>query len=457
MEKLFYPKSIAMILASRKRAWQVIGIKGWNYEGDLYLVSKSEEEVAGIKCFRDVSDLPDHIDLAIIAINRRKLKDIVQKCIEKKIHTLHIFTAGGAEFDEEGIEIEQAVHDLIKNSEVRAIGPNCMGIYSPEGKFSYDPRFSKKIGSVAFVSQSGDLTSQFVHVENYYGVYFSKVASIGNSIDLTISDFVSYFSSDDKTEIITIYFEGFPRFDETEGKRLWNVLRKNKKPLLLLRGGISDQGKKAAESHTGTVATNERIWEAIYNQTSALKMKSYEELVDSTQAFYFCKNLLPKIKSVVLITWSGGKAVLSTDRLMELGINMPEIRPPTRDQLKKMISIGSIRNPLDLPWIDSTEKYPRICNLAINEDYIGGAILETGAWETSGEHFNRYFENLMKIFENAKQLGKPFLISLPHSHNYKQRKKFKDRLIAQGIPVFPSILRAAKAFLNLYEFQQRNS
>ncbi len=444
-----------MIEASTKRTWQITGIIGRNYEGTLYLVSKNEDEIAGIKCFRDISELPDHIDHTIIAVNREKLIEIIEKCIEKKFYTLHIFTAGGAEFDEKGREIEQKVYNLIKNSDLRAIGPNCMGIYSSEGKFSYNPTFSEKFGYVSFVSQSGDLTTQFVRLENFYGVYFSKVASIGNSIDLTISDFINYFSLDEKTEIITVYLEGFPRFDKTEGQRLWKALRGNKKPLLFLRGGISEQGKMAAESHTGTVATDNRIWDAIYSQTSALKVSTYEDLVDSTMAFYFCKNTLPKLNSVVLITWSGGKAVLSTDRLIELGVDVPQIAPSTQEQMKQMISVGSVKNPLDLPWINSKEKYPNICKIAINEDYIGGVILETGAWEILDERFEKYFKNLLKIADFTKQVGKPFLISLPHSHNYRQREKFKDRLIAQGISVFPSIIRAAKAFLTLYLFQKK--
>ncbi|NVM56161.1 MAG: CoA-binding protein [Candidatus Helarchaeota archaeon] len=455
MEKLFYPKSIAMIGASSKRIWQITGITGRKYEGTLYLVSENDDEILGIKCFRDISELPEYIDHAIIAVNRKKLVETIEKCIEKKVQTLHIFTAGASEYDKEGIKIEREVYDLIKSSEVRAIGPNCMGIYSPEGRYSYNPAFSEKAGSIALVSQSGDLTSQFVRKENFYGVYFSKAVSLGNSIDLTISDFVDYFSSDDKTEMITVYFEGFPHFDETEGKRLWNVLRKTKKPLLILRGGVSDRGKIAAASHTGTIATDDRIWESIYKQTSALKVNTYEELIDSTMAFYYCKELLPKMKSIVLVTWSGGFAVLSTDRIVELGVDVPEIASTTQEQMRNMISIGSVRNPLDLPWISRREKYPKICNLAINESYIGGIILETGTWDRLDERFNIYFNNLMNVFENTKRQGKPFLISLPYSHNFKQREKFKNRLLARGIPVFPSILRAAKAFLNLFKFYEQ--
>ncbi|MDD1776755.1 MAG: CoA-binding protein, partial [Candidatus Helarchaeota archaeon] len=162
MEKLFYPRSIAVIEASSKREWQVLGLTGRNYEGKLYLVSKEEDTVFGIKCYKDVSDLPNGLDHAIISVNRNLLKETIEKCIEKNFATLHIFAAGGAEFDEKGEQIEHELYVLIKNSSTRAIGPNCMGIYSPEGKYAYSPQFSQKVGNVALVSHSGDLTTQFI-------------------------------------------------------------------------------------------------------------------------------------------------------------------------------------------------------------------------------------------------------------------------------------------------------
>lgn len=457
LDKLFYPKSIAMIEVNSRRQWQIAGTIGLRGTENVHLVSRDDEKIQGIKCHRDITDLPDKIDHAIIAVNRKRLKDTIQSCIEKQFYTLHIFTAGGAEQDEMGREIEEEVRDLIKNNDIRAIGPNCMGVYSTGGKISYNPRFSGIEGKLAFVSQSGDITSQFIQTQNFNGVYFSNVASIGNSIDLTISDFIEYFNSDGKTEIIGVYFEGFPRFDKTESKRFWEALKKNKKPLFLLRGGVSKQGKKAAMSHTGTIATDDNIWESIYKQTSALKVETYEDLIDSTIAMSFCKNLIPNIKSLVLITWSGGKAVLSTDRLVELGIDVPEIVPETQKKLQKLISIGNIKNPLDLPWISREEKYPEICKLAINEDYLGGVILETGTWDKLDERFDQYYKNLLEIYDFTKQKRKPFLLSLPYTFLYKQREKFKKRLIKHGFPVFPSIIRAARAFLTLYNYQRKSN
>ena len=193
INRMFFPKSIAIIEASSRRPWQIQGIIERDYKGKLYLVSKKEEEIFGIKCYKDVSELPDNIDHAVISVNRHKLQELIQTCIDKKFPTIHIFAAGGGEFDKKGEKIEKKIYEMISTNPIRAIGPNCMGIYSPEGRFSYAPEFSNETkGNIALVSHSGDITTQFIIMVNSLGGYFSKAASIGNSIDLKISDFIEY-------------------------------------------------------------------------------------------------------------------------------------------------------------------------------------------------------------------------------------------------------------------------
>jgi len=454
INRMFFPKSIAIIEASSRRPWQVQGIIERDFKGKLYLVSK-EEEIFGIKCFKNVSELPDNIDHAVISVNRHKLQDLIQACIDKNFRTLHIFAAGGAEFDEKGEEIEKKLHDLIKGN-IRAIGPNCMGLYSPEGRISYSPEFSNETkGNIALVSHSGDITTQFIVMLNSVGVHFSKAASIGNSIDLRIADFIEYYDSDEKTEIICVYFEGLSRFDKNDGTRLFKVLKKTKKPILFLRTGVSKVGKRAILSHTGSMASSNNIWNGIYKQTNMIKIDSYENFLNTAMAFHYYQNMYPKLKSLLLIVWSGGKAVITTDQISSLGIEMPEIRDPTRTKLKSMISIGSISNPMDLPWIFRDEKFSSICNLAISEDYIGGTILEIAAPKDLDERFMRVVNNILKVYKHSQEQKKPFLLSLIHNRFPKSREEVKDIFVKEGVPVFPTIFGAAKSFLNMYEYQSR--
>ncbi|MFX1451721.1 MAG: CoA-binding protein [Promethearchaeota archaeon] len=455
MDKLFYPKSIAYIGATSRRIWNIMGVLERGYKGDIYLVSEKDEEILGMKCYHSIYDLPDNIDLAIIAITKSKVKDVIKQCIEKKFYTLHIFSAGLGEYDDAGIELEEELHEMLKNSDTRAIGPNCMGVYSTGGKISYHPNFSKKIcksGCVAFVSHSGDLTSRYVTDCNYYGMPFSTAASIGNTISLKFSDFIEYFGSDEKTAIVSGYFEGFSQFRDLEGRELLRVLKNNKKPTLILRGGVTERGAKTASSHTGSISSNSNIWDSVIAQTGTLKMNTYEELIDSTIAFYYCKDVYPEVNSLILITWSGGTAALGVDQTLKLGVDIPEIQEPAKSEMEYMISICCVANPLDLPWIGHEQKYPEICKIAIKEPYIGGVIIEVFAPREFDDHHMMHHNNIMKIYNYTREAKKPFLISLPHTRGI-QREKYKDILIKDKIPVFPSVKRAARAFSNLYKYK----
>ncbi len=459
MKKLFYPESLAYIGATSRRVWNIMGVIERGYKGDIYLVSEKDEEILGMKCYKSISELPDKIDLAVIAITKSKVKPIIKQCIEKKFYTLHIFSAGLGEYDEPGIELEHEIHEMLKNSDTRAIGPNCMGVYSTGGRISYHPNFSKKIcesGCLAFVSHSGDLTSRYVTDCNNYGINFSVAASIGNTISLKFSDFIDYFSSDEKTDIISGYFEGFSQFREFEGRDLLKVLKENKKPTLILRGGVTEKGAKTASSHTGSISSNSKIWNSVVAQTGIINVATFEELMDSTIAFYYCKGLYPKVNSLILITWSGGTASLGVDRIINLGVDIPEIQDPARSEMQSMISIGSVANPLDLPWIGHEEKYPEICKIAIKEPYVGGVIIEAFAPRDFDDHHMLHHNNIMKIANYTREEGKPFLMSLPHIRG-AQREKYKDILIKDKIPVFPSVERAARAFSNMYKYKSKYS
>ena len=453
-EKLFYPKTIAFIGASNKRMWQLKGYVDREFQGKLYFVSKGSEKIFNIDCVKDVTDLPDGIDHAIIAVNRDQLIDVVKECINKNFATIHIFSAGTGEFDEEGKKIEDEIYNLLINSSTRAIGPNCMGLYSTGGRYSFNASFkADPIGNVAIISQSGDLTERFVGNLNYLGVDFSAGASIGNSISLNVTDLIQYFNDDDRTEIIAVYFEGFSRYHHKEGRRLFELLKKINKPVIFLRTGKTDAGKRSAESHTGSLTTSNQIWNAVFSQTNTIQVRSFEELIETTLAFYHYKNLLPQEKGVLLITWSGGNATIATDLITQLGATVPEFNIETKVKLKKLIRFGGVLNPLDLPWKNFSDEYSKIAKIAIEEPYIGGVLAET--YQPQDENsWDNYFENLLFLKNLCHKQGKPFFLSLPFT-NFQDREKYRKKIIEMGVPIFPSFESAAKAFFNLYKYKEK--
>ncbi|MHA1932652.1 MAG: CoA-binding protein [Promethearchaeota archaeon] len=452
-EKLFYPKTLAIIGASNKRTWHLYGYVDREFQGKLYFVSKGSDRILDIDCVKDVTDLPDGIDHAIIAVSRDHLVDIVKKCIEKNFATIHIFSAGTGEFDEEGRKIEDEIYNLLKNSATRAIGPNCMGLFSTGGRFTFNASFkADPIGNVAIISQSGDLTERFVQNLNYLGVDFSVGASIGNSISLNVTDLIQYFNDDDRIEIISIYFEGFSRFHRKEGRRLFELLKKVKKPIIFLRTGKTDAGKRSAESHTGSLTTSNKVWNAVFSQTNAIQVRSFEELMETTLAFNHYKDLLPQEKGILLITWSGGNATIATDLITQLGGTVPEFSIETKAKLKNLIRFGGVVNPLDLPWKNFSDEYSKIAKIAIEEPYIGGVLAESYRPHENG--LDNYFENLLFLKNLCHEQGKPFFLSLPFT-DFQNREEYKRKIIEMGVPIFPSFESAAKAFFNLYKYKEK--
>jgi acyl-CoA synthetase (NDP forming) len=233
-------------------------------------------------------------------------------------------------------------------------------------------------------------------------------------------------------------------------------LKNSKKPLLLLKGGISEIGKRAASSHTGSLASQNEIWNSVFKQTNAIPIVSLEELIDTAVLFRFCSNCEPKHNNILMITWSGGSSVLGVDSIARLnaGIDIPAIREPTNSKMKELIRVGSITNPLDLPDVRDDEIRFELFKLAVSEEYISGAVrLSTGPkWrgmDQDKEAVEKYYADLVRYKEICINLGKPFMLTVPNSND----EEFRKKLIELEIPAFSSFARAAKAFSNLYHYK----
>ncbi len=474
LDMLFKPRNVVIFEAKQKVGYFIEGLKtqGFNLE-NLYLISPSKEEVSGLKCNDSFDDIPiDTIDLLILSVKRelvvQSLKEIFAK---KKVKFIHFFTAGMGESDEEGLKIENQIREILENPEIstKAIGPNCFGIYCPSGKNAYMPFFPSESGNIALISHSGDMLSRSVgNGALIYNLRFSKGASIGNCVSLQVSDFLEYFNQDDETDIIFIYFEGFSRYEKREGRIFFNLMKEMRKPVLILRGGKTKRGQSAVLTHTGSLGTNEKIWDAIYKQTPLIEVgSSIEEIIDHLYLFnYFYKknrNLaleeqisnFPKGKNALVIIWSGGIGIVDTDVLTELGFNLPLFDGNVKEKLMSIyqVKIGSLSNPLDLPWVSRSEKYLELCKVAISEN-IDLVIMHTDA--RFGRNLKKRLENLMKIKEYVESLNKMLILILPETPE-KNRIRYYRALIENGFIVFPELKRAGKAYLSLYNYGKKIS
>ncbi len=472
-ERLFKPKKVLIYKISPKIAFFVEGFlrQGYNLE-NLYIVSTKEEEFLGIKCYRTIDDVPiDKIDLLILSVRRDNLINSLTEILsKKKIGFIHIFTAGTGEFDDEGVIIERKLKEILDQTPgTRGIGPNCMGLYCPQGKIAYYSSFPVESGDIALIFQSGDLHSKMVKLSSRrHNLRFSKGVSIGNCVDIQISELLEYLNNDIETEIVCVYFEGLPALHRNEGKKFLKVLKSMRKPVLIMRGGRTKRGQSAVLTHTGSLATKDVIWKAIFNQTPVIDVpSSIDELID--YVYLFSKHIqrfkglnkkvkYPIRKNALVILWSGGFGILATDVLTELGFCLPLFEGEKLEKLKDIypIKIGSLTNPLDLPWLTSNDVYLKICIAAI-DDNIDFVMIVTDAWsDLEGDRFKNYYKNLLGVKAHVESLDKTFVIILP-DYPSKSRQIFYDKLISDGFTLFPSIKRAAKSFLKLTEYGKKRN
>ena len=475
LDTLFKPKTVVIYEAKPQFSYFIGGfqLQGFNME-NMYLISPSEEKIMDIKCYKSIDDIPiETIDYLILAVRRDVLIQTLNEFLEKKkVHFIHFFTAAMGEFDEVGEEIEKQIYKILNKKEIttRAIGPNCMGVYCPLGKSAYMPIFPKKSGNIAFVFHSGDLTTRSIMYGSItYDLTFSKCASIGNCVDLQVSDLLKYYSEDEETEIICVYFEGFNKYHENEGRELFLTLKKIRKPVLFLRGGKSNRGQAAVLTHTGSLGTDEKIWQAIYKQTGVIEVASdMNELIEYIYIFkyFFEKNkglsfekqidLYPRGKNALVILWSGGLGILDTDMLTECGIDMPLFDGEIKDRLMKIypLKVGSFSNPLDMPWFSDRQKYLEICKAAVSEN-IDLVVMHTDAgFRRSDEEAKRRYNNLLALKDHVESQNKILILILPEYPDRSRIKYFKQ-LVKDGFIVYPSLRKTARAFLALHDYGKR--
>jgi acyl-CoA synthetase (NDP forming) len=387
---------------------------------------------------------------------------------------MHIFTAGLGESDDLGKKLEKKLMNILHNNDhnIRAIGPNCMGVYSPKGHIAYEPFLPIEPGNISFVFQSGDLHSQTIRIgARRYNLRFSKGASVGNCVDLQISEFLNYFNKDIDTDIIGVYFEGFPKLHPNEGKRFFHVLKKMNKPVLFMNGGNTERAQTAVLTHTGSIGSKKKIWDAIIKQTPIINVPtSMDDMIDYLHMFNSYinkfrktgKNLneinYPEGKKVLLILWSGGFGIIDTNTLTELGLDIPYFEGEQLEKLRKIypIKIGSLNNPLDMPWISSSQTYIEVAKTAISEN-IDVVMIETDIFgDFDEENPSNYYKNLLIVKEYTESLGKILILVLPE-YPGKSREKFFTKLSKDGFIVYPSVRRAGRAFLALYEYGRKIS
>ncbi|WXG39510.1 MAG: CoA-binding protein [Candidatus Freyarchaeum deiterrae] len=461
-EELFHPQSIAIVGASEPNAFYILPLLESKFSGKVYLVNPNRTELFGLKCYPSILDIDGSIDYVISAIPARFALELMKECVEKGVKTVQYYTSGFSETGKpDDIKLEEELLKIARAGDVRIIGPNCMGLYVPESGVSFFYDFPRESGPVALVAQSGALAIGIIMLGRARGIRFSKLISFGNAADFDSSDFIEYLAEDPKTEIITAYLEGVK-----DGRKLLSVLKEAnlRKPVVVLKGGRTSEGARAASSHTGSLSGSANIWNTVFKQLGVVTVNTVEELTDTVLAFTQVPK--PRGRGVLIVSFSGGFTVVQSDICTELGLKIPVISRKSTEEINKIVhSAGSsIKNPLDIPSAYlSNDIVAKSLSVAASEDSIDIVLFDftdrLRVFFERASNIEGYSVLLETVINSAKYvrdvLGKPFLVALPPSYYEDEGRKLKDLFQSEGFPVFPSADRAAKAVsnvLNYYDF-----
>jgi acyl-CoA synthetase (NDP forming) len=464
LDFVFHPRSIAIAGVSAKETGAfggggfVSSLQEIGFQGPIYLIHPTAPAIRGLKCYPSLRDIPDEVDYVISSVNARFVPQLLEDCIAKKVRVLHMFTAGFTETgDVERAKMEQAVVARAREAGIRMIGPNCMGLYVPGARLAMMPGQTPEAGNVGMVSQSGMNAGEFVRYATPRGVRCSKVISFGNGADLKAADFFEYLADDPETEVIVAYLEGIQ-----DGPRLARAIRRagGKKPMAILKGGRTEAGSRAANSHTASLAGSLQVFEGLCRQAGVLRVESLEELVDMAVTFRFVKEL--RGPNVVVVGGGGGASVLAADDLDAVGLEMPALLPETQEALAKVTHEAgtSVRNPIDSTglWEDSTfEATLMACGMAANSDVVlyhtsFGSGPATRVFDVRGRSA-RQVETLARVQEKS---GKPVVVAIRPSttaDGFEQAREYQEMCWRAGLATYPSVVRAAQSLANLLRWQ----
>ncbi|MFH0971324.1 MAG: CoA-binding protein [Candidatus Micrarchaeota archaeon] len=387
MNALTDPKCVAVVGASSDQNKVGYGVlkslvegcvfKSYNcsaFSGSVYPVNPHEKEILGRNCVARMQDIPEEVDLVVIAVPAKIVPQIMRDSAEKKVKAAVVISAGFAETGEEGKKLQDEILQIAKAAGIRILGPNVLGILRPA--ISLNASFALSMpesGEIAFISQSGALADSVVDWALDARYAFSLLVSLGNSADLDVSDFLEFCADDAETKAITLYLEGI-----RDGRKFLRVAKEvtKKKPIILLKGGRSARGEKAIASHTGSLAGSFAVVEAAMKQAGVFMAESWEELFDLAKAL----SEQPRVgrNNVAIITNGGGVGVLTADYCDLHGLNVVTLTPETISKLEaggKMHQAYSKANPLDLVGDALPERYEVALNTLLAENYVDGVIV----------------------------------------------------------------------------------
>ena len=458
LDRAFNPRCVAVVGDSKRDGpW---GGFQWlrgqsNFTGKLYSVQVNPETIKdittlGVENYTSLLDIPDLVDLVIVTVPRAIAPRILDDCIHKEVAAAHFFTSGFAETDtEEGIRLERLLAEKAEQTNFHLIGPNCMGIFNPKVGIKQSPeQYSAVSGPVGFISQSGNHAVTFAHEAHLQGMDINKSVSFGNGLVLDSTDYLDYFGGEPEIKAIGMYVEGV-----RDGKRFFQVLKKvaARKPVVIWKGGRTEEGGRAVASHTGSLAVPQAIWEAVMKQCGAVKVTRMEELIDTLKALLH----LPPVTGdrIAVAGGSGGQSVAIADVFAEAGLRVPPLTQKSYDELASFFVLigGSYRNPIDTGNVNSREM-KRILEILEHDANIDNLVLLMTTRRGTPEQLQSNIDLLVDMKQRTSKTVTAILSWEFSPREVEQTRDIIRKLQNDGVPAFHSMEQGARALRNALDY-----
>jgi len=444
LHDLFYPKSIAVIGASGtpgKLGWNVFtNLVSHKFGGKLYPINPRADEICGCKAYPCISAVPEPVDVAIILVSAGVTPDVVEECCKCGIRYIVVESAGFAELGEDGKKIELCMKEIADRYGVRLLGPNCSGIINTHCSMvqSIGIVDALSMGNIGLVSQAGVCAAGMLwglrHIMD-----FGIIATIGNKLDINETDILEAVSRDPNINVICMYLESVKG-----GRRFIDVARRitSEKPIVVLKSGRTDAGKKAVASHTASLAGDDQIFSAAFRQSGIIRARDYEHMFNLARAI--SKQPFPDREGVFIITYAGSLGVIAADAITDNGMRLSELEPPLKDRLKKLLpDYVCGMNPVDYTFSQDAETVKKTIEIGVESEDVGSFIVVLQA-----EILESYVDTLKAI----DYRGKP-IIACVAGKEFAMPDVIK--MENAGIPVLSTPEQVADALAIMYRHQMR--
>ena len=464
---LFEPKTVAVLGASTKDVaianTFVRRLKAFGYDGAIYPIHPTAPEVEGLKAYPDLASTPEIVDYAYVAIGAARIPDAIAAAAGR-CRIAQVISSGFGEVDE-GKALEAELAEKARAAGVRVIGPNCLGTYSPRGKLTFPSGAPQELGCIGVVSQSGGLSTDIIKRGQWRGLRFSGLVTIGNSADVKPHELLAYYLADPLTKAIGLYIE-----DVKDARAFCKLLRSTKagKPVVILKGGRSGQGRLAAASHTGALLGDDKAWYALAKQAPVALVATVDAFIDTLLALQHL-TLRPDrpTRAVTLFGNGGGSSVLGADAFAEAGLDVLPYAEAARERLEALgLPPGtSVANPIDTPVRTLQERDGLVAGEILDIVYdhaspdaiVMHLNLAAFVGRGTGDPVDTLFEVVART--QAKRPGRAhFLLALRTDGSAdldERRRHYREKARDVGIPVFDEIAPIASVLANVRHLEER--